>query len=87
MAGEVKESVRSGSTVVGCDSSGRERCTVLQGRNEDFRSSPKGHVRKNPPIFRGETLPKPSRTDEHIKVTPEVNDKLKVFKGKTKEYI
>lgn len=45
----------------------------------------KGMLGKIPPILRGETLPKPSRTDEHIKVKPEVNDKLKVFERKNKK--
>ena len=59
MAGEVKKSVRSGSTVVGCDSSGRERCTVLQGHNEDIRDVRKVISGIQPPYFRGETLLKP----------------------------
>lgn len=59
VAGEVKKSVRSGSTVVGCDSSGRERCTVLQGHNEDIRDVRKVISGIKPPYFRGETLLKP----------------------------
>lgn len=46
----------------------------------------KGMLGKIPPIFRGETLPKPSRTDEHIKVTPEVNSKIESFEEKNSRF-
>lgn len=46
----------------------------------------KGMLGKIPPIFRGGTLPKPSRTDEHIKVTPEVNSKIESFEEKNSRF-
>lgn len=46
----------------------------------------KGMLGKIPPIFRGETLPKPSRTDEHIKVTSEVNSKIESFEEKNSRF-
>ena len=66
VAGEVKKSVRSGSTVVGCDSSGRERCTVLQGHNEDIRDVRKVISGIKPPILGGELCSNRTEAEDHI---------------------